>query len=231
MIEFLKGQVAFKAEDYIVIEVNNIGYKVFMAKTSIEQIDIEVNNIGYKVFMAKTSIEQIDTNNIIKIFTYMRVLQDDVSNIIKIFTYMRVLQDDVSLFGFLSNEELNMFELLITVGGIGAKSALSILSNITPTDFAMAVVSDDVNKLKSLPGIGPKTAVLELKDKMKHEQIIEESKNIEKQIQENENIKDAISALQVLGYNLKSIEKAFEKIETSSKTTEDLIKDGLKELS
>lgn len=196
MIEFLKGQVAFKAEDYIVIEVNNI---------------------GYKVFMAKTSIEQIDTNNIIKIFTYMRVLQDDVS-----------------LFGFLSNEELNMFELLITVGGIGAKSALSILSNITPTDFAMAVVSDDVNKLKSLPGIGPKTAqriVLELKDKMKHEQIIEESKNIEKQIQENENIKDAISALQVLGYNLKSIEKAFEKIETSSKTTEDLIKDGLKELS
>ena len=196
MIEFLKGKVAFKAEDYVVIEVNNVGYKVFMSKASIDKIE--------------------------------------ENSILKIFTYMRVLQDDISLFGFLSNEELNMFELLITVGGIGAKSALTILSNITPTDFAMAVVSDDVNKLKSLPGIGPKTAqriVLELKDKMKHEQIIEESKNNEKQIKNNDNIKDAISALQVLGYNLKSIEKAFETINTDEKTTEELIKEGLKSLS
>ena len=196
MIEFLKGKVAFKAEDYVVIEDNNVGYKVFMSKVSIDKIE--------------------------------------ENSILKIFTYMRVLQDDISLFGFLSNEELNMFELLITVGGIGAKSALTILSNITPTDFAMAVVSDDVNKLKSLPGIGPKTAqriVLELKDKMKHEQIIEESKNNEKQIKNNDNIKDAISALQVLGYNLKSIEKAFETINTDEKTTEELIKEGLKSLS
>ena len=196
MIEFLKGKVAFKAEDYVIIEVNNVGYKVFMSKVSIDKIE--------------------------------------ENSILKIFTYMRVLQDDISLFGFLSNEELNMFELLITVGGIGAKSALTILSNITPTDFAMAVVSDDVNKLKSLPGIGPKTAqriVLELKDKMKHEQIIEESKNNEKQIKNNDNIKDAISALQVLGYNLKSIEKAFETINTDEKTTEELIKEGLKSLS
>ena len=196
MIEFLKGQVSSKAEDYVVIEVNNVGYKVFMSKASIDKIE--------------------------------------ENSILKIFTYMRVLQDDISLFGFLSNEELNMFELLITVGGIGAKSALTILSNITPTDFAMAVVSDDVNKLKSLPGIGPKTAqriILELKDKMKHEQIIEESKNNEKQIKNNDNIKDAISALQVLGYNLKSIEKAFETINTDEKTTEELIKEGLKSLS
>ena len=196
MIEFLKGKVAFKAEDYVIIEVNNVGYKVFMSKVSIDKLE--------------------------------------ENSILKIFTYMRVLQDDISLFGFLSNEELNMFELLITVGGIGAKSALTILSNITPTDFAMAVVSDDVNKLKSLPGIGPKTAqriVLELKDKMKHEQIIEESKNNEKQIKNNDNIKDAISALQVLGYNLKSIEKAFETINTDEKTTEELIKEGLKSLS
>ena len=147
---------------------------------------------------------------------------------------MRVLQDDISLFGFLSNEELAMFKLLITVGGIGAKSALTILSNITPTDFAIAVVSDDINKLKSLPGIGPKTAqriVLELKDKVKHEQAIEESKNIEKKMKNTQNIQDAISALQVLGYNLKSIEKAFADIDVEAKTTEELIKIGLKELA
>lgn len=196
MIEFLKGIVAFKADDYIVIEVNNIGYKVFMTKSSIEKIEGNCQ--------------------------------------IKIYTYMRVLQDDVSLFGFLSNEELAMFKLLITVGGIGAKSAQAILSNISPTDFAIAVVSDDINKLKALPGIGPKTAqriVLELKDKVKHEQAVEESRNIEKKIENSQNIQDAISALQVLGYNLKSIEKAFTNIDVNSKTTEELIKIGLKELA
>lgn len=196
MIEFLKGIVAFKADDYVVVDVNNIGYKVYMTRKSIEQIE------------------------------------DDCH--IKIFTYMRVLQDDISLFGFLSNEELAMFKLLITVGGIGAKSALTILSNITPTDFAIAVVSDDINKLKSLPGIGPKTAqriVLELKDKVKHEQAIEESKNVEKKMKNTQNIQDAISALQVLGYNLKSIEKAFADIDVEAKTTEELIKIGLKELA
>lgn len=196
MIEFLKGEVAFKADDYIVVDVNNIGYKVNMAKTTIEKIE--------------------------------------TGSILKIYTYMRVLQDDVSLFGFLSNEELAMFKLLITVGGIGAKSALTILSNIVPTDFAIAVVSEDTKKLKALPGIGPKTAqriILELKDKVKHEQAIEESRKIEKKIEETQNVKDAISALQVLGYNLKSIEKAFSNIDVDGKQTEELIKLALKELA
>ena len=170
MIEFLKGEVAFKADDYIVVDVNNIGYKVNMAKTTIEKIE--------------------------------------TGSILKIYTYMRVLQDDVSLFGF--------------------------LSNIVPTDFAIAVVSEDTKKLKALPGIGPKTAqriILELKDKVKHEQAIEESRKIEKKIEKTQNVKDAISALQVLGYNLKSIEKAFSNIDVDGKQTEELIKLGLKELA
>ena len=100
---------------------------------------------------------------------------------------MRVREDDVSIYGFITEEELRMFELLLGVSGIGAKGAVSILSNITPSSFALAVITDDVAKIKSLPGIGVKTAqriILELKDKLKTTSAIsektEESNNLEK---------------------------------------------------
>ena len=132
MIGFLRGVIEFKANNYILIDVGGVGYKVFMSAESIKNLEMNSS--------------------------------------IKIFTYTRVSQDDISLFGFLTNEELMTFELLISVGGIGAKSAVNILSNIEPTEFAIAVITDDVATLKKLPGIGPKTAqriILELKDKIK----------------------------------------------------------------
>ena len=120
-------------------------------------IVIDVGGIGYKVFMSETAIERLE----------------EIGSIIKVHTYLRVREDDMSLYGFNTNEELRMFELLLSVSGIGAKSAISILSNITPSSFALAVISNDVAKIKSLPGIGPKTAqriILELKDKLKTEE-------------------------------------------------------------
>ena len=146
---------------------------------------------------------------------------------------MRVKEDDISLFGFLSNDELTMFELLISVGGIGAKSATQILSNIEPTDFALSVITEDVSKLKKLPGIGAKTAqriILELKDKIKTNEAITNEES-EKRAISSQNVQDAIDALQVLGYNRKSIQKAFEKIVSNDKSVEELIKEGLKELA
>ena len=130
MIAYLKGELVFKSDEYIILEVQKIGYKVFMSKTAIDKLE--------------------------------------EGKEIKIFTYLRLREDDVSLFGFTTNEELHMFELLISVGGIGAKSAINILSNITPSAFALAVITNNVNTLKKLQGIGPKTAqriILELKDK------------------------------------------------------------------
>ena len=72
----------------------------------------------------------------------------NIGETVKIYTYMRVREDDVSLYGFVTNEELRMFELLLSVSGIGAKSALVILSNVTPSKFALAVIANDVNVLK-----------------------------------------------------------------------------------
>ena len=191
------------------LEVKTRGYVV-----------IEANGVGYKIFMSETGIDKLG----------------EIGETVKIHTFMRVREDDISLYGFNTNEELRMFELLISVSGIGAKSAITILSNISPSSFIYAIVSDDVDKLKKLPGIGGKTAqriILELKDKLKTENTIgEESVNeINKQIKNNDNVMEAISALQVLGYSRKEIENALNKFEVDELAIEEIIKKALLYLS
>ena len=193
MIAYIKGKVDFKSINYAVIEINGVGYKIFMPTKSLQEIEIKSE--------------------------------------IKVFTYMKVSEDDISLYGFMTNEELAMFELLISVGGIGAKSAINILSNIEPSKFALAVITDDVNTLKKLPGIGPKTAqriILELKDKLKSEQAVELQDTENTQIKLNPNLQDAIDALQVLGYTRVEIEKTLNEINISEMSVEEIIKEGLK---
>ena len=167
------------------------------AKTQ-NYIILETGGIGYKIFMSQTAIEKLEELGTKK----------------KIYTYMRVREDDVSIYGFITEEELRMFELLLGVSGIGAKGAVSILSNITPSSFALAVITDDVAKIKSLPGIGVKTAqriILELKDKLKTTSAIsektEESNNLEKIVEEDSKFAEATAALQVLGYTREIIKK------------------------
>ncbi len=195
MINHLKGIIETKKDDYIVIDVNGIGYKISMPDTTIQKLKLNEN--------------------------------------VKIYTYLRVSEDDINLYGFLSSEELAMFELLISVGGIGSKSALKILSNIMPSKFALAVISNDINSLKNLPGIGTKTAqriILELKDKIKTNESVEEAEK-EKAFCIDGNAKDALDALQVLGYARKDIEEVFKKSDISTLSVEDIIKLGLKNLS
>lgn len=195
MIAYLKGELVVKSEEYIIIEVQGIGYKVFMSKKSIDE------------------------------------LQE--SKQVRVYTYLKVREDDVSLFGFNTNEELHMFELLISVGGIGAKSAITILSNITPSRFALAVITNEVNTLKKLPGIGPKTAqriILELKDKIKTEEAIENQENTIKQEEQiQEDMEELIQALQVLGYRRYEINNILPKIK--EETLEDRIKEALQYLA
>ena len=183
-----------------------------------DYIVVDVSGIGYKIFMSETAISELEKGKEVKVFTYMRVREDDIS-----------------LYGFLNNEELVTFELLISVGGVGAKSAITILSNITPSKFALAVITNDVNTLKKLPGIGAKTAariILELKDKMKTEQSIEGSKNekIKEAIVLDNKANDAVEALCVLGYTRKDVENVIAKIDTSKLTVEEIIRQGLKYL-
>lgn len=180
---------------------------------------INVGGIGYKIFMSENSIDALG----------------NVGDKVIIYTHQQVREDDISLYGFLNLEELNMFELLISVSGVGAKSALNTLANIEPSTFALAVISNDTSKLVKIPGVGAKTAariVLELKDKLKNQDIVDKKKNTVKNSCIDENaVDEAISALQVLGYNRKEIEKVFEKMELDSLNLEEMIKQGLKYLS
>ena len=181
---------------------------------------IEAGGIGYKIFMSKPAIDELG----------------EIGNNIKVYTHYHVREDEISLYGFTTNEELRMFELLISVSGIGSKSAIAMLSNISPSEFALCVISNDVKKLVKVPGIGSKTAariILELQDKLKTEDAIGESasEEVSNKIQYNENVSEAISALQVLGYARKEIENAFEKIDKTSLSVEDLIRKGLSMLS
>ncbi len=191
MFAYIKGALELKSNGYIVIDINGLGYKIFMSQNNIDTIG-------------------------------------ELHDIIKVFTYVKVREDDISIYGFKTQEQLKMFELLISVSGVGAKSALVMLSCIEPSDFAIAVISNDVKVLTKVPGIGNKSAqriILELKDKLKEEQLEE---NSSKKTKDNsENINEAISGLMVLGYSKKDIEKAFEHLDIDNLSIEDLIKKGL----
>lgn len=184
-----------------------------------DSVIVETGGVGYKIFMPQNAIDKCG----------------NLGDIVKIHTHYHVREDNISLYGFLTSEELRMFELLIGVSGIGAKSALTILANVEPHQFALAVITNNDERLTKIPGIGKKTAarmVLELKDKMKIELEDQEvNSKVEESISIDENVNEAMSALQVLGYNRKEIEKAFEKEKLSNLTVEDIIRKGLAILS
>lgn len=179
---------------------------------------IDNNGIGYKIFMSNMAIGRLG----------------ELHSKVKVFTYYQVREDNISLYGFNTKEELRMFELLISVSGIGSKSAINMLSNIEASNFAIAVVSNDIKKISSIKGIGNKTAqriVLELKDKLKAEQELTNIEEINEVIEEEEYSNDAVIALQMLGYNNKDIEKVLKKIDKNNLSTEEIIKEALKILS
>ena len=197
-----------------------------IVQKQIGYVVIDVGGIGYKIYMSETSIEQIG----------------NVGEIKKVNTYYRVSEDDISIFGFNTQEELRMFELLISVSGIGAKTAQAMLGKIEPSKFAIAVISNDLETLKQIPGVGTKSAqriVLELKDKIKKEQQISElteavqsiSKNDEEASNQQSKILEATSALQVLGYLKKDIDGILSKIDVKELELETIIKQALKLLS
>ncbi len=171
---------------------------------------IDNGGIGYKIYMSPTAIEK----------------WPDVGSKQKIHTYYYVREDVISLYGFLTNDELRMFELLLSVSRIGARSAIHILSSITPSAFALAVITNDVSKIVSIPGIGKKTAeriILELKDKLK----TEETEELKAAVKGKADDSEAMNALAVLGYTKREIEKALSTINTKGLSTEDVIRKAL----
>ncbi len=191
-----------------------------MAQVNSNGIVLENQGIGYRLMMP------------VRMEHFPKIGQE-----MKVFTHMHVREDDISLFGFRSQEELETFELLIGVNGIGPKVALSILSTLTVYELKIAVMSEDVKTISSTPGLGPKGAkklILELKDKLSFEEMEEEISSNELFMSPS-NGEDAIlitiEGLESLGYSKTEAAIAVKKVENAnSYTPEELLKLALKNI-
>jgi Holliday junction DNA helicase RuvA len=191
-----------------------IGYltgKIISAKPT--QILLDVNGVGYEIRISINTFERISGKESVSIFIHTNVKEDSIT-----------------LYGFYSEAEKEMFELLISISGVGPKSALSLLSGISTDDLKQAIITSNVERMIAVPGIGRKTAerlILELKNKVrdiKEEGLAPTKPSLQK---------EAVAALSTLGYNIASSEKVVNKIlsEMSDCSLEELIKRSLKELN
>lgn len=195
-----------------------------VAEISADTVVVENNGIGFNI---KTSAMTIDS-------------LPPVGDMVRIYTYLHVREDAIQIFGFLSKDELEVFKLLLNVNGIGPKGALGILSAISTDDLRFAVLSDDVNLIKSCPGVGAKTAqklIIELKDKLRLEDAFEmavNNNNKKNTVQDNTVIvmNEAVEALVSLGYSSKDAIAAVKKVENiQNKNSEQILKEALKGLA
>ncbi len=155
---------------------------------------------------------------------------------VKLYSYMAVREDGVELFGFISEEELDAFKLLITVSGVGPKAAIAILSHLTPSKLSLAICTEDKKVISQANGIGPKTAariILELKDKLKSQIFTaddEENSPVIASVGASTKLADAQDALTVLGYSRSEALNALKSIDTASLELDEIIKLALKKL-
>ena len=187
-----------------------------VAELTASFVVVDNNGIGYFLNISLNTYEEIQNKKDVKLFVH-QVLREDVND----------------LFGFATKNEREIFRHLISVSGIGANTARLMLSSLKPDEITTAIVESDVNKIKSVKGIGLKTAqrvIVELKDKVT--KTSDESMSFlsgEKQ----QNIQEAVSALVALGFNKKQAEKNLQKIikENPDASLEQLVKLGIKLMS
>ena len=164
----------------------------------------------------------------ISLHTYSLI--PDTENI-KLFTYLQIKEDSHTLFGFVEKSEREIFKMLLTVSGIGASIARTMLSSLEPKQIIQALASGDVATIQSIKGIGSKTAqraILDLKEKVLKIYNLDEVSVV----QNNTNKDEALSALEVLGFNKKLAEKVVDKFvrESPEASVETIIKQALKNL-
>lgn len=200
MFGYLKGELTEINTDHIILEVQGIGYQIYLPLGSIANLPV-------------------------------------IGSTLQIFTHLHIREDLIMIFGFLSKDDKEMFEMLITVNGIGPKGGLAILSTLEPDDLRFAILSGDSKSIAKSPGIGAKTAqrvILDLKDKIHLEDAFE------KKMEHNDaatsavsSVKnDAILALTALGYTSTESMKAVSKVKISEDMdVEDVIKAAFKHLA
>lgn len=191
MIAKLTGKIDYLKDNYAVVDVNGVGYKVYLS-----------------------------------VYTFGKVA--GMSNLpggIEIYIHTYVREDQLSLYGFLSPEELEMFELLISITGIGPKAGMGILSIATPKTIKTAILNEDPSILTKVSGIGKKTAervILELKNKVADISVGEKEEAVIDS--------DAIEALVTMGYTVSDARDALKMVSTEIKDVGQRIKEALKNL-
>lgn len=198
MINYIRGTLRQKNNEYIVVEIGGLGFEIYMSTNS----NVYLSDVG-----------------------------DDVT----VYTQMIVREDDISLYGFSDRDELGLFKKLITVSGIGAKVAIGILSSMPTHEIVKAIAFEDEKSLMRANGVGKKSAqriILELRDKMEG---IEASYYMESGVSPNpaaqtDDKSEALNALVVLGYSKSEAASALSKVNPEGLSTEDIIKQALKNL-
>ena len=178
---------------------------------------IECNGVGYYLNISLNTFTKYEINK---------------SNIELFYTYLSIKEDSHSLFGFLDKRERECFILLLSVSGVGASTARMILSSLNPDELERVIANEDVNSLKSIKGIGLKSAqriIIDLKDK-----ISSTSTDSTDQAKSNQNVvyKESIYALEKLGFQIKKTNKIIDKItrENPEFSVEEVIKRALRNL-
>ena len=202
MYEYIKGKYIGINKDYIILENNGIGYKIFTSGATMSSLP----KVGEEITLY---VEQI------------------------------VREDFLGLDGFDTREELAMFKLLLSINGVGAKAALSLLSISRVNNLKYAIIMEDEKHICRAPGIGKKTAgriILELKDKLKKENMVVEKDSdgnnntfTASEVTYGNSLNEALEALLSLGYSEKEAELALKKV-NKEETVENIIKDCLKVL-
>lgn len=199
MYEYIKGKYIGINKDYVIIENNGIGYKIFTSGATMAELP-------------------------------------KVSEEVQLYLEQIVREDFIGLYGFKDREELEMFKLLISISGVGAKAALSLLSISRINNLKYAIIMEDDKHLCRAPGIGKKTAgriILELKDKIKTDEVsegVDIQQGFEDIAPSNSNaIGEALGALLALGYSEKEAENALKKV-NRQESVENIIKECLRVL-
>lgn len=198
MIAFLKGKLIHIMKDSIILNVNNVGYRLLFPNSALAKLP-------------------------------------NVEESLTVYTYLAVRDDNLQLYGFLYEDELEIFTKIISVSGVGPKNALSLISTYSPLDIKNIISTRDIVSLTKVPGIGKKTAeriVLELKDKFKDIILSKTAAGVLHDNHESSVIDDAVKGLKALGYSAKEAANAVSKVFESNKHKDasELIKEALKYL-
>ncbi len=194
MISYLKGILQFIGENYIILDVNNIGFIIHIPTSVIERLP-------------------------------------SINEEVKIQTYLYIREDEFTLYGFMDSSQIDMFELLLTVSGIGPKGAITTLSNLSPQKLHECIITEDIKTLTTIPGIGQKTAkkiIFELKDKilkMNYTYMPAEDKPSNKAL-------EAVNVLEALGYSPTESLEVIKKLDINLQSTsvENIAKYALKKM-